>query len=84
MGGLGLMGVLVPQEYGGAGFGYPEYVAAIVEISKADGAIGLSMAAHNSLCTNHILMFGNEAQKKKYLPKLATGRMDWRLGLNRT
>ena len=72
MGELGLMGVLVPQEYGGAGFTYFEYVAAIIEISKADGAIGLSMAAHNSLCTNHILQFGNEEQKKKWLPKLAT------------
>lgn len=72
MGELGLMGVLVPQEYGGAGFTYFEYVAAIIEISKADGAIGLSMAAHNSLCTNHILQFGNEEQKKRWLPKLAT------------
>lgn len=73
MGELGLMGVLVPQEYGGSGFGYFEYVTAIVEISKVDGSIGLSMAAHNSLCTNHILQFGNEEQKRKYLPKLATG-----------
>jgi alkylation response protein AidB-like acyl-CoA dehydrogenase len=73
MGELGLMGILVPQEYGGSGFGYFEYVTAIIEMSKFDGAIGLSMAAHNSLCTNHILMFGNEEQKQKYLPKLATG-----------
>lgn len=73
MGELGLMGVLVPQEYGGAGFGYFEYVAAIEELAKVDGAIGLSMAAHNSLCTNHILEFGNEEQKQRYLPKLATG-----------
>lgn len=73
MGGLGLMGVLVPEEYGGAGLGYMEYVTAIVELSKVDGSIGLSMAAHNSLCTNHILMFGTEEQKQKYLPKLATG-----------
>ena len=73
LGHLGLMGVLVPQEYGGAGFGYHEYVSAIVELSKVDGSIGLSMAAHNSLCTNHILQFGNEEQKQKYLPKLATG-----------
>ena len=72
MGELGLMGVLVPQEYGGAGFTYFEYVAAIIEISKADGAIGLSVAAHNSLCTNHILQFGNEEQKQRWLPKLAT------------
>ncbi len=73
MGKLGLMGVLVPEEYGGAGFGYLEYVTAIVELSKIDGSIGLSMAAHNSLCTNHILQFGNESQKAMYLPKLATG-----------
>lgn len=73
MGGLGLMGVLVPEEYGGAGLGYLEYVTAIVELSKIDGSIGLSMAAHNSLCTNHILMFGNEDQKQQYLPKLASG-----------
>ncbi|QOI98826.1 MAG: acyl-CoA dehydrogenase [Flammeovirgaceae bacterium] len=73
MGTLGLMGVLVPEEYGGAGFGYLEYVTAIAELAKIDGSIGLSMAAHNSLCTNHILQFGNEAQKAKYLPKLATG-----------
>jgi alkylation response protein AidB-like acyl-CoA dehydrogenase len=73
MGNLGLMGVLVPQEYGGAGLGYMEYITAIAEISKVDGSIGLSMAAHNSLCTNHILMFGNDEQKEKYLPKLATG-----------
>ncbi|HYG04431.1 MAG TPA: acyl-CoA dehydrogenase [Chryseosolibacter sp.] len=73
MGGLGLMGVLVPEEYGGAGLGYMEYITAIVELSRVDGSIGLSMAAHNSLCTNHILMFGTEDQKQKYLPKLATG-----------
>ncbi len=73
MGELGLMGVLVPEEYGGAGFGYMEYITAIVELSKIDGSIGLSMAAHNSLCTNHILTFGNEEQKQKYLPKLASG-----------
>ncbi len=74
MGELGLMGVLVPEEYGGAGFGYLEYITAITEISKIDGSIGLSMAAHNSLCTNHILLFGNEEQKQKYLPLLATGQ----------
>src|SRR6478609_2410146 len=73
MGEVGLMGVLVPQEYGGAGFGYLEYITAISEIAKIDGSIGLSMAAHNSLCTNHILQFGTEEQKLKYLPKLATG-----------
>ena len=72
LGELGLMGVLVPTEYGGAGLSYTEYVTAIVELSKIDGSIGLSMAAHNSLCTGHILSFGNDEQKKKYLPKLAT------------
>ena len=72
LGELGLMGVLVPTEYGGSGFGYFEYVTAIVELSKICGSIGLSMAAHNSLCTGHILQFGNEEQKKKWLPKLAT------------
>ena len=72
MGKLGLMGMLVPEEYGGSGFGYFEYNAAIQEISKVCGSIGLSLAAHNSLCTGHILQFGSEEQKKKYLPKLAT------------
>jgi len=72
LGELGLMGVLVPTEYGGAGFGYMEYVTVITEISKICGSIGLSVAAHNSLCTGHILQFGNDEQKKKYLPKLAT------------
>ncbi len=73
LGELGCMGVLVPEKYGGAGFGYSEYVTTIVEISKICGSIGLSVAAHNSLCTNHILMFGSDEQKEKYLPKLATG-----------
>jgi acyl-CoA dehydrogenase len=73
LGELGLLGVLVPQEYGGSGFGYFEYVTAITELGKVCGSIGLSMAAHNSLCTGHILQFGNEEQKKKYLPLLATG-----------
>jgi alkylation response protein AidB-like acyl-CoA dehydrogenase len=72
LGELGLMGVLVPQEFGGAGLGYFEYVTAISEVAKVCGSIGLSLAAHNSLCTGHILQFGNEDQKKKYLPKLAT------------
>src|SRR5688572_19227945 len=72
MGDLGLMGVLVPEEYGGAGFGYLEYITAISEIAKIDGSIGLSVAAHNSLCTNHILQFASDEQKRKYLPKLAT------------
>jgi alkylation response protein AidB-like acyl-CoA dehydrogenase len=72
LGGLGLMGVLVPEEYGGSGFGYQEYVDVIVEVSKVCGSIGLSLAAHNSLCTGHILAFGSEVQKAKWLPRLAT------------
>jgi alkylation response protein AidB-like acyl-CoA dehydrogenase len=72
LGQIGLMGVLVPDAYGGAGFGYHEYVDVIVEIAKVCGSIGLSVAAHNSLCTGHILAFGNEEQKAKWLPKLAT------------
>ncbi|MBL7848020.1 MAG: acyl-CoA dehydrogenase family protein [Cyclobacteriaceae bacterium] len=73
MGKLGLMGVLVPHEYGGAGLTYREYVTVISEIARIDGSIGLSVAAHNSLCTNHIYLFGSEEQKRKYLPKLASG-----------
>jgi alkylation response protein AidB-like acyl-CoA dehydrogenase len=72
LGKLGMMGVLVPEEYGGAGLGYFEYKTIIEEISKVCGSIGLSVAAHNSLCTGHILLFANEGQKKKYLPKLAS------------
>lgn len=72
LGEMGFMGVLVPEEYGGSGLGYHEYVTIVEEISKVDPSIGLSVAAHNSLCTNHILTFGNEGQKKKWLPKLAT------------
>ena len=72
MGQLGLMGVLVPEQYGGSGLSYFEYNVVIQEIAKVCGSIGLSLAAHNSLCTGHILAFGNEEQKKKYLPKLAT------------
>jgi len=72
LGKLGMMGLLVPEKYGGSGFGYFEYNAVIQEIAKVCGGIGLSLAAHNSLCTGHILAFGNEEQKEKYLPKLAT------------
>jgi alkylation response protein AidB-like acyl-CoA dehydrogenase len=72
MGKMGFMGVLVPEELGGSGLGYHEYIAVVEEISKVDPSIGLSVAAHNSLCTNHILTFGNEEQKKKWIPKLAT------------
>lgn len=73
LGQMGMMGVLVPEKYHGAGLGYQEYVSIIGEIAKVCGSIGLSVAAHNSLCTGHILQFGNEEQKQKYLPKLATG-----------
>lgn len=73
LGQQGLLGVLVPEAYGGTGFGYLEYITAIAELAKFDPGIALSMAAHNSLCTNHILQFGNEDQKQRYLPKLASG-----------
>lgn len=73
MGKLGFLGVLVPEKYHGAGLGYQEYITILEEISKVDPSIGLSLAAHNSLCTGHILQFGNEEQKEKYLPRLATG-----------
>ena len=73
LGEMGFMGVLVPHELGGSELGYHEYITIIEEISKVDPSIGLSVAAHNSLCTNHILAFGNEEQKKKWIPKLATG-----------
>jgi alkylation response protein AidB-like acyl-CoA dehydrogenase len=72
LGELGMMSVFVPEQYGGSGFGYFEYVTVIQEIAKVCGSIGLSVAAHNSLCTGHILAFGNEEQKSKWLPKLAT------------
>ncbi len=74
MGEQGFMGVLVPEEYGGAGLGYQEYITIIEEIAKVCGSIGLSVAAHNSLCTNHIYTFGNEEQRRKYLPLLAIGQ----------
>ncbi|HEV7396716.1 MAG TPA: acyl-CoA dehydrogenase [Pyrinomonadaceae bacterium] len=70
---LGLMGVLFPEEYGGAGMGYVEYATIIEELSRVDGSVGISMAAHNSLCSNHIYQFANEAQKEKYLTPLARG-----------
>jgi len=84
LGELGLMGVLVPTEYGGSGFSYIEYVTAITELGKFCGSIALSMAAHNSLCTGHILAFGTEDQKKKYLPKLATAEWIGAWGLTET
>jgi alkylation response protein AidB-like acyl-CoA dehydrogenase len=84
LGHLGLMGVIVPTEYGGSGFGYFEYITVVSEISKVCGSIGLSVAAHNSLCTGHILYHGSEAQKKKYLPKLATAEWIGAWGLTET
>ncbi|HRX29454.1 MAG TPA: acyl-CoA dehydrogenase family protein [Saprospiraceae bacterium] len=78
---LGFLGVLVPSNYGGSGLGYQEYISVIVEIAKVCGSVGLSVAAHNSLCTGHILQFGNEEQKQKYLPKLATGEFIGAWGL---
>jgi alkylation response protein AidB-like acyl-CoA dehydrogenase len=74
LGELGFMGVIFPEEYGGAGFGYMEYITIIEEISRVDPSVGLTIAAHNSLCTNHIFLFGNDAQKKKYLPDLVSGK----------
>ena len=71
---FGFMGILVPESLGGSGLGYQEYVTIIEEISKVDPSIGLSVAAHNSLCTNHILLFGNDNQKNKWIPKLASGQ----------
>lgn len=71
---LGLMGVIFPEEYGGAGMGYVEYATIIEELSRVDGSVGISVAAHNSLCSNHIYMFGTEEQKQKYLVPLAQGR----------
>ncbi len=84
LGDLGLMGVFVPEEYGGSGFGYDEYITVISEISKVCGSIGLSVAAHNSLCTGHIYYHGSEEQKKKYLPKLASAEHIGAWGLTET
>lgn len=84
LGEFGFMGVLVPEKYEGSGLGYQEYITIIDEISQVCGSIGLSVAAHNSLCTNHILTFANEEQKSKYLPKLATGQWIGAWGLTET
>ncbi len=80
----GFMGILVPEQYQGSGLGYQEYITILDEISKVCGSIGLSVAAHNSLCTNHILSFANESQKQQYLPKLATGEWIGAWGLTET
>lgn len=84
LGNLGLMGVLVPEEYGGSGLGYFEYITIVSEIAQVCGSIGLSVAAHNSLCTGHILYHGSEEQKRKYLPKLATAEWIGAWGLTET
>lgn len=84
LGEQGFMGILVPEKYQGSGLGYQEYITILDEISKVCGSIGLSVAAHNSLCTNHILSFANESQKQKYLPKLATGEWIGAWGLTET
>ncbi len=73
LGEMGLMGVIFPEELGGAGMGYVEYVLAVEELSRVDGSVGIIVASHNSLCTNHIFLAGNDAQKKKYITKLASG-----------
>ena len=84
LGELGLMGVFIPEEYGGSGFGYHEYITVVSEIAKVCGSIGLSVAAHNSLCTGHIYYHANEEQKKKYLPKLASAEWIGAWGLTET
>ncbi|SFT88110.1 Acyl-CoA dehydrogenase [Lishizhenia tianjinensis] len=81
MGELGLLGIYIPEEYGGSGFSYDEYVTALIELGKVCGGVGLSVAAHNSLCTGHIYYHGTEEQKKKYLPKLASGEFIGAWGL---
>src|SRR5208282_2686160 len=81
LGKLGLLGMIFPPEYGGAGMGYVEYVTAIEELSRVDGSVGIIVAAHTSLCSNHIFLAGNEAQKKKYVSKLATGEFIGAWGL---
>ena len=73
-GDLGLMGVIFPEEYGGAGLGYTEYAIAVEELSRVDGSIGIAVAAHNSLCTNHLFQFGSERQRREYVTKLAAGQ----------
>jgi hypothetical protein len=81
LGKLGLMGIIFPTEYGGAGMGYVEYVTSVAELSRVDGSVGIIVAAHTSLCSNHIYVAGNEAQKKRYIPKLASGEFIGAWGL---
>jgi hypothetical protein len=81
LGKMGVLGIIFPSEYGGAGLGYVEYVIAVEELSRVDGSVGIIVAAHNSLCSNHIFLAGNEAQKRKYVPKLTTGEFIGAWGL---
>src|SRR3954463_9633129 len=81
LGKMGLMGVVFPSEYGGAGLGYVDYGIAVEELSRVDGSVGIIIAAHNSLCSNHIFIAANEEQKRKYIPKLATGEFIGAWGL---
>ncbi|XWK65444.1 acyl-CoA dehydrogenase family protein [Tunturiibacter gelidiferens] len=74
LGEMGLLGVIFPESLGGAGMGYVEYVLAIEELSRVDGSVGIIVAAHNSLCTNHIMLCGNDEQRKRWIPKLASGQ----------
>ncbi len=83
LGKLGLLGTVFPTDYSGAGMGYVEYVIAIEELSRVDGSVGIIVAAHTSLCSNHIFLAGSEAQKKKYVSKLATGRIHRGVGIDR-
>jgi alkylation response protein AidB-like acyl-CoA dehydrogenase len=82
LGELGFLGILVPENYGGAGLGYIEFALVVEELAKIDPSISLSVAAHNGLCTNHIYQFGNEEQKNKYLPQLTSGECYRRMGIN--
>ena len=75
MGEMGLLGMQIPEAYGGAGMKFHDYVVALEEVARADASVGLTMASHNSLCTGHIFLAGNEAQKQKYLPRLASGKV---------
>ncbi len=81
LGELGMLGVIVPEEYGGAGLSYIDYIGVIEELSRVDGSVGISIAAHNSLCTNHLLLFGTEDQKRRWVVPLAQGRMIGAWGL---
>ncbi len=83
MGEMGLLGMQIPEAYGGAGMKFHDYVVALEEVARADASVGLTMASHNSLCTGHIYLAGNEAQRQKYLPRLASGQGAGGLGTDR-